>query len=306
MASAAHVEHGTADRLALSTTLADLVGDVSQFFERFWSTQPHHFRSMGDFAGLISEGEIWDEVDCGLLSRPYFTVFDEGVRAAIGDISESRRVVGHVLSGFANSARIRADFAAGATFKLNQVEHWHPRIGALVDALRPEFRGELEAFVFLSPPGKTAMRAHTDGAHVIVLQLAGEKDWVIGRLTERSHSDSTLHDGEINDTDRVELTMRAGDVLYLPHGCPHFATARGGNSIHLAITIEEPNAVDLASVYLARFLRTAPFADLERQYHVLPPRETLRRLYEGLSTFLRDEDPSTVLEAAVKLRRGSS
>jgi ribosomal protein L16 Arg81 hydroxylase len=285
------------------TRLEHLIGDIDAFFRDHWAHQPVVLRAPVDLSGLISEEEMWAEADCGLLSRPYFTVFNEGVRTAISDMSTKRRVVGRELAGYIRPERIHADWEAGATFKFNQAEHWHPRIRALVQGMQPHFRGGLESFVFLSPPGKTAMRAHYDGAHVFVLQVAGTKDWVFGRIHPDSTSDSTIHEGVIPDGQRVETTLRPGDVLYMPHGTPHYATAREGNSIHIAITVEEPTAENLANVLLAGFLADPRYAAVEQDHHRRSLPERIEALRTALLAHLDQADESAVTAAAVKLRR---
>lgn len=282
--------------------LADLVGDVERFFGEYWAKEPVLMRARSDLSGLISEAEMWEELDCGLLSRPYFTVFNEGVRTALADLTKTRKVVGKEIAGYADPEQVRRDFAAGATFKLSQVEHWHPRIRQLVQGMREHFRGGLEAFVFLSPPDKTAIRAHTDGSHTFVLQVAGVKDWVVGKLDGTSHSESTLHEGEIGP-DRLSLTLRPGDVLYMPHGCPHYATARLGNSIHVAITVEEPTSLDLANVYLAQFLSDPRCVELSQRHHMEPVNGKIELLRDALLRYLETADPAPALDTAVKLRR---
>ncbi|MCT9011743.1 cupin domain-containing protein [Streptomyces sp. NPDC054766] len=288
---------------AMPTRLEHLVGDTGAFFRDHWANQPVLLRAPGDLTGLITEQEMWDEAECGLLSRPYFTVFNEGVRTAISDMTRKRRVVGHELPGYIEPERIRQDFAAGATFKFNQAEHWHPRIRTLVKALEPHFSGGLEAFVFLSPPGKTAMQAHHDGAHVLILQVAGVKDWVVGRIDETSTSDSTLYEGQIPDDRRIEATLRPGDVLYMPHGTPHYATAREGNSIHIAITIEEPTAQNLAEVLLAGFLGSPAFRALHEHHHQHCLKQRTELVRQALLAHLAAADESAATRAAVTLRR---
>ncbi|SCG55559.1 JmjC domain-containing protein [Micromonospora halophytica] len=285
------------------TTLDDLVGDPARFFAQHWGNQPVVLRAHSDLSTLISEEEMWEELECGLLSRPYFTMFNEGVRTAISDMTQTRSVVGHELAGYVKPEQIRQDFAAGGTFKFNQAEHWHPRIRALVQGMQPHFRGGLESFVFLSPPRKTAMNAHMDGAHVFVLQVAGTKDWVIGRIDETAISDSALHEGEIRPDLRMETTLRPGDVLYMPHGCPHYATSTDVNSIHIAVTIEEPTAVDLANVYLASLLADERFTALSQRHHAMPLAEKVEQLRKLIDEFLGETDPDQQLAAAVTLRR---
>ncbi|MGQ4374339.1 cupin domain-containing protein [Streptomyces sp. SAS_267] len=283
--------------------LEHLVGAPDAFFREHWANQPVVLRAHSDLSRLITEQEMWDEVDCGLLSRPYFTIFNEGVRTAISDMTRKRNVVGHELPGFIEPERIREDFANGATFKFNQAEHWHPRIRTLVKALEPHFSGGLESFVFLSPPGKTAMQAHMDGAHVFILQVAGVKDWVVGRVDETSTSDSVLHEGAIPDERRIELTLRPGDVMYMPHGTPHYATARQGNSIHVAITVEEPTAQNLAEVFLAGFLGDEAFKALHDSHHRHSLKERTALLREALLAHLARADEDAATRAAVTLRR---
>jgi hypothetical protein len=297
------ISTAVATRADSPTRLEHLVGDVEDFFARHWARAPIVYRAPRNLTGLICEEDMWSELDCGLLSRPYFTVFNEGVRTAIGDMTEKREVAGHEIEGFAKAERIRRDFAAGGTFKLNQAEHWHAPIRALVAGMQPHFRGGLEAFVFLSPPGKTAMQAHTDGAHVFILQVAGVKDWVIGKLDGASHSDSTLHQGPIDPALRIELTLHPGDVLYMPHGCPHYASSKDVNSIHVAITIEEPTGLDLAKVCLARFLADSRFLRLDVTHHTMPPAAKVDLLRAALGAFLAGADPAALLDAAIALRR---
>ncbi|MFF4549903.1 JmjC domain-containing protein [Streptomyces sp. NPDC001406] len=287
----------------MTITLEDLVGDTEVFFRDHWAAQPAVFRSRADLTGLITEEEMWAEVDCGLLIRPYFTSFDEGVRTAISEMTKPRTIVGHSVPGYINPEQIKRDFAAGGTFKFSQPEHWHPRLRALVRSLEPEFRAELESFVFLSPPGKTAIAAHMDGSHVLVLQVAGVKDWVVGRLDETSTSDSDRYAGGVIPYDRrMEVTLRPGDVLYMPHGTPHSATARTGNSIHIAVTIEEPSTKDLANVFLAELLGHPEYEALTEEHHKLSLAERLARLRTLVAETLAAADADQVLKQAVRLK----
>lgn len=293
----------TSETSAPPAGLDDIVGDVETFFKDHWANQPYVWRSPSAIDTLISEEEIWEEVEGGFLSRPYFTMFNEGVRSAMSDITVSRKVVGHELSGFINAPQVRREFEQGGTFKFNQAEHWHPRIRALVKNMEPHFRGGLEAFVFLSPPGKTAIQAHTDGAHVFVLQVAGSKDWVVGRLDETATSDSTLHEGEILPHLRMEMTLHTGDVLYMPHGCPHYATARTGNSIHVAITVEEPSALDLANVRLAELLAEITSAEDPKLNNLGALATRVQAVRERALASLRNTNPADVLNSTINLRK---
>lgn len=285
-------------------TLADLVGDVPRFMSEVWRRKAVRYRASADLTKLISEQEIWDYVDCGLLIRPYFVSFNEGVRSALSEITQSRSVVGHDVPGYINSEQVKADFAAGGTFKLNQPEHWHERLHTLVDGLSPSFQAELESYVFLSPPDRTAIETHMDGSHVFVLQVAGRKDWTVGLLDSDSLSVSDRYRGQpLTEETTLRVTLEPGDVLYMPHGSPHHATARDGNSIHVAVTVEEPTPKDLAEVMLASVLREDRFADLQAGFHQRRPAGNAALMRSLVAGHVTAQSPSEVLDRTVGLRR---
>jgi ribosomal protein L16 Arg81 hydroxylase len=283
--------------------LSDLVGNTEEFFSGVWRRTPHVFRNRPHVTGLISEAEMWEHVDCGLLIRPYFVAFNEGVRSALSEITTTRTVVGHDVPGYVNADQVRADFAAGGTFKLNQPEHWLPRFSALVESLAPAFRAELETYVFLSPPDRTAITTHMDGSHVFVLQVAGRKDWVVGLLDDDSVSVSDRYRGEpLTPQTSLQVTLEPGDVLYMPHGAPHHATAREGNSIHVAVTVEEPTPDDVADVLLASAMQRRAYQELESTYHRSRPADTVRAMRGLLREHLATSDPDQVMDQAVAMR----
>ncbi len=296
----------TRERVSADTaiSLAGLVGDVPAFMSQVWRRKAVRYRAGADITQLISEQEVWDYVDCGLLIRPYFVAFNDGVRSALSEITQSRSIVGHNVAGYVNAEQVKKDFAAGGTFKLNQPEHWHDRLHALVEGLKPSFRAELETYVFLSPPDRTAIETHMDGSHVFVLQVAGRKDWTVGLLDEQSLSVSDRYRGEpLTDETSLRVTLEPGDVLYMPHGSPHHATARDGNSIHVAVTVEEPTPTDLAEVMLASAVNDERFAALETGFHMRHPAKNAELARSFVLDQIAAQSCSAVLEKTVELRR---
>src|SRR5262249_54627347 len=110
--------------------------------------------------------------------------------------------------------------------------------------------------LFLSPPGKPpTIRPHLDGAHVLVLQLEGTKDWMVGDPATAGTSYPAFCDDDGFATGLLlETTLEAGQVLYLPLGSPHCARATSHTSLHLSIEVKEPTVRDLVEVYTTRCL----------------------------------------------------
>jgi len=76
-----------------------------------------------------------------------------------------------------------------------------------------------------------------------VRRRAGRRELGVVRADHDVDPDSRSH----------TFVMEPGDVLYLPHGFPHVATARGGTSLHLTLTITEPTPADLVEALLTTF-----------------------------------------------------
>jgi ribosomal protein L16 Arg81 hydroxylase len=284
--------------------LEDLVGDTEKFFAETWRRRPMVHHGADVITSLISEREIWESVDCGLLVRPYFVAFNEGVRSALSEITKPREVVGHKIPGYVNAEQVKQDFADGGTFKLNQPEHWLRAFHDLVESLGEELDAELETYVFLSPPDRKAIETHMDGSHVFVLQVAGSKDWTVGLLDEESLSVSDRYRGRpLTPETSFEVTLHPGDVLYMPHGSPHHAVARGGNSIHVAVTVEEPTPGDLAEVMLAQVTTDAAFAELDNGAYRRSPHENARLVRSLVAKVTSGIDPATTARKATDLRR---
>jgi hypothetical protein len=283
-------------------SLQELVGDPDRFLAEHWLKKPAHFPGRYVSEPPITSSELLELIDCSTLTRPYFVTFKESTRPPWREITESRMVGGVRGDGYLRTEGVRRELSEGATFKLNQPEQWHPRIASYVDGMRPHFSAALEAFVFYSPGEVLGMKAHTDGRHVIALQLEGRKRWRVYEPRGVASSEANL--AETGDLRCSEFVLDPGDVLYVPHGWPHQAIAAGGASLHLAVTIEEPNARDIADCYAARIMAGLPEAEPLAAHHLLPPREKAERVLAFVTQTLRELPAEDIEAMAIGIKRG--
>lgn len=116
-------------------------------------------------------------------------------------------------------------------------EHWPP-LQALCRSLASQTSAAIQVNAYLTPPGAQGLDLHYDRHDVFVLQIAGSKCWrVFGaptRLPLAEWPPRPLDPGEpLHD-----LVLRAGDVLYLPRGFVHSATAAESSSVHLTVGVK--------------------------------------------------------------------
>jgi ribosomal protein L16 Arg81 hydroxylase len=134
----------------------------------------------------------------------------------------------------------------------------------------------------------------------LAVQIAGAKEWSIYDRPDQVDARGGVLDIDV-ESHAHSFVMEPGDVLYLPHGYPHVATARSGTSLHLTLTITEPAPLDLAEslmVTLADHLD----GPLERD-QILSPEDKAEAVTKVLLSQLKSVDPATLVETAVGLMR---
>jgi hypothetical protein len=129
------------------------------------------------------------------------------------------------FSGVADVRRVLAEFERGATIVLQGLHHnWLPLA---------RYCRQLEAFLghpcrrnaYYTPAGSQGLPVHHDTHEVISLQVAGEKRWLVYEpvlelpLKNQRYRSALGAAGE----PVLDVTLRAGDTMYLPRGWLHQA-----------------------------------------------------------------------------------
>ena len=110
----------------------------------------------------------------------------------------------------------------------------------------------MQANAYYTPRGSQGFAVHHDTHDVLVLQVAGEKRWLLYDpvlelpLKHQRYSSSLGEHGEPTD----DLVLRAGDTLYLPRGWLHQAETSATDSLHLTIGIAAHTWLDAAKAAL--------------------------------------------------------
>jgi ribosomal protein L16 Arg81 hydroxylase len=282
---------GTEHPLARLVDEVDLAGT-------YWNRKHGLFKRASPTAGLIDEGTIQDVLDAGLLRWPYFTLMKDGRQPELSAFTKTREVAGKYVKGFADAVKVREQLAAGATMKLSQLEDWSLPIRTLMREIEALLPAELKAYVFYTPCDSTGMAPHRDGSHVLALQIAGAKEWRIYDAPDQVDARSGL-DVDV-DSHSHSFVMEPGDVLYLPHGFPHYATARGGTSLHLTFTITEPTPLDLVESLATTF---ADAGDHLVENHRMPLEDKAEGVTKALLDHLASVDQRLLVDTAVARMR---
>jgi ribosomal protein L16 Arg81 hydroxylase len=151
----------------------------------------------------------------------------------------------------ADVARARALSAQGYTIVVRHAERRHPGLAELARSFGETFGGPVDIQMLATPPGAAGFSWHYDAEDVFILQTAGEKDYGLRKNTvnpwplEETLPADMQYERELMPLMRVSL--KAGDLLYVPCGYWHKADA--GNSretaISLAVGVMSRTAMDV-------------------------------------------------------------
>jgi ribosomal protein L16 Arg81 hydroxylase len=151
------------------------------------------------------------------------------------------------MDGSLNLNQLYAAYADGHTIVINEIQRfWNP-IKMLVENIRNYISHNAVANLYLTPSNEKALSPHYDTHDVFALQISGEKHWILYDdthfKTPLMHSFQPVFQREHLSGAR-EITMRAGDILYMPRGVPHEAYTTDKSSMHITIGVHSTQWID--------------------------------------------------------------
>ncbi|HEY8773505.1 MAG TPA: cupin domain-containing protein [Gaiellaceae bacterium] len=229
--------------------------DAAAFLSEHWEQQPLAVprSEEGRFDDLLSVADVERLVCSGGLRYPAFRLVKEGGQVGLGEYTSDLPWRPDPFSRTADPDRVATAFEAGATIVLQALHlNWLP-VARFCRALEAELGHPAQANSYYTPRRSQGFAVHHDTHDVFVLQVAGEKHWrVYDPLLELplKHQRYSKSLGE-HGPPVLELTLRAGDTLYLPRGWLHDALTSETDSLHVTVGINIVTWADALRAALA-------------------------------------------------------
>jgi ribosomal protein L16 Arg81 hydroxylase len=149
--------------------------------------------------------------------------------------------------GSLNLNQLYTAYADGYTIVINEIQRFWDPIKMLVENIRQHISHNAVANLYLTPENEKALSPHYDSHDVFALQISGEKHWILYDdayfKTPLLHSFQPIFQRE-HLTGAREITMRAGDILYMPRGVPHEAYTTDKSSMHITVGVHSTQWID--------------------------------------------------------------
>lgn len=155
---------------------------------------------------------------------------------------------------FSNKDPIRlvVEFMAkGYALAINYAELFDPHVAAMARGIGRLFNGTAYSSLFLNPPDCACFRPHFDGIDVLAIQVVGSKCWKLGEPQVLLASKNHVLAVEQEFLTPYEVTLEAGDLLYVPRGVAHAVSTVSSHSLHISFGIRPHRRVDVYREALA-------------------------------------------------------
>ena len=287
--------------------------DAAQFAADTWGTSPLVTRAAdlpGGLLELFAEGAVDELVSRRGLRAPFLRVAQDGQTLGDREFTQGGGVGASVTDQVSDDKLLRL-FAGGSTIVLQGLHRtWSPLID-FCQALAEELGHPVQANAYVTPRQSTGFSDHYDVHDVFVLQMGGEKHWRLrppvhpAPLRDEPWTDHRTAVAEASGrAPALEFTLRPGDVLYLPRGWVHSATALGGVSTHLTLGVHVWTRRHLADALVDSALATVSRDEQVRASLPVSPdgfghgdlSGDIELVRAALLSALRDVEPDTVID----------
>nr|MDP8943944.1 cupin domain-containing protein [Actinomycetota bacterium] len=273
--------------VALELALAPV--GAGEFFEEHWERRPaivsrHEPRR---FDAILSAADAERLVCSSGLRIPAFRLVRNGAPLPTREYAEDIPWRPTSFSGSARVERVAAEFARGATIVLQGLHlNWHPA-ALYCRALEARLGRPVQANAYYSPAAAQGFAAHHDTHDVLMLQVAGSKRWRVYEPLLELPLKSQGWSADLGELGAPvhDVTIEAGDTVYLPRGWPHEGMTSDAESLHLTIGIHAHTRLDALRAALERCAEDVEFRRSVPADGTLPG-----DLLERLAAHLRPED----------------
>jgi lysine-specific demethylase/histidyl-hydroxylase NO66 len=214
------------------------------------------------FEDLLDQAAIDELVSERGLRTPFLRVARSGTTLAERTFTASGGV-GATIADQVSDDRLTRLFADGSTLVLQALHRTWPPLLKFCQQLATDLGHPVQANAYVTPPQNQGFADHYDVHDVFVLQIEGQKRWVIhGPVLESPLRDQPWTDYRAAVQRRavepalLEAVLRPGDCLYLPRGFLHAATALGGISTHLTLGVHVWTRQAIAEGLVGEAIRT--------------------------------------------------
>ena len=144
----------------------------------------------------------------------------------------------NATEGIANKDKVFFYFQNGYTIILNALERHKIKLLNLRHVTEKAFNTKAQINIYLTPVNSQGFTPHWDTHDVFILQIGGSKAWKIYESPVYLPSRKQIFKNDWEKTEPIlSVILEEGDLIYVPRGFIHEATATDQYSLHITLGV---------------------------------------------------------------------
>ena len=243
---------------------------------------------------LLSKSNIWNKYN--------FIMMLDQKKISFNDYSSlSLDVTGNTNRPDVN--KVQKLVSKGASIILNDIEKYNSNLLMIADELQKLTQGRCQGNLYFSMASHKAFGPHFDLHDVFAIHFEGEKIWNIYENIEETPINHPTF--KISPQERVQragklidqITLKPGDLLYIPRGQYHDALASENGAIHVAFGLTYFKPIDLMSSIWEKFiLNQFMRSDIKSNSSKEELKNTLNKFSKEIEKIIDTDETLDILE----------
>ena len=203
--------------------------------------------------------------------------------------------------------KVQSWISRGASIVLSDINRINSGIMNISNQLQDLTNGRCQANLYFSMQSRQAFGPHCDTHDVFAIHFEGEKVWNIYENTENNPINHPLFkysaEERIKKAGRMidQITLKPGDLLYIPRGQYHDALASKNGSIHIAFGLDYFKPIDLMATMWEKFIiNDFMRKDIDKNSTREDLKNTLKDLSKELEKIINTDQTNEVLFDGIK------
>ena len=234
--------------------------DYNFFSNNFGKKYIHKREFINDFSSVVSleilddmlsKSNIWNNKNFKMMLDQKTLNFNDYSSLSIDITGSNNRP---------DVDKVQRLVSKGASIILNDIEKYNINLLKISDELQKLTQGRCQGNLYFSMASHKAFGPHFDLHDVFAFHFEGEKVWNIYENIEDSPINHPVFN--ISSEERInragklvdQVTLKPGDLLYIPRGQYHDALASKNGAIHVAFGLTYFKPIDLMSSLWEKFI----------------------------------------------------
>ncbi|KAI3373382.1 hypothetical protein L3Q82_021932 [Scortum barcoo] len=208
--------------------------EKEQFFREYWEKKPLHLQrsdpsTTAYYQSLFQLSDLQSLCSLGL---EYYR--DINVVRCINGKKKVLNKKGQVSKSLLSKNLVQNK----ATIQFHQPQRFKDELWRIQEKLECYFGALVGSNIYITPQQSQGLPPHYDDVEVFILQLEGEKHWLLYAPTVPLAAEYSVESEERIGIPTHDIILKAGDLLYFPRGTIHQASTPAGvdHSTHLTLS----------------------------------------------------------------------